>query len=123
MILALNIAALTVTRTRTYLETINAVLPTIGNRDGGEYLQDRAAAAFRHAPTTHCACCGGTTMNKSIPSIAVIVLLSPGVMEWAHVVDQAEQAIVVQFAGEPIPGIVSQPGPYQLPFIQDVRRF
>jgi membrane protease subunit HflC len=41
----------------------------------------------------------------------------------AYVVDQAEQVIVVQF-GEPIGGIVTDPGlHWRLPFIQEVRRF
>ncbi|MEZ5456556.1 MAG: protease modulator HflC [Lysobacteraceae bacterium] len=39
------------------------------------------------------------------------------------VVDQAEQAIVVQF-GEPVGGPISEPGlHFKTPFIQDVRRF
>ncbi len=41
----------------------------------------------------------------------------------AFVVDQAEQAILVQF-GEPIGGLIDDPGlHWRLPFIQDVRRF
>ena len=41
----------------------------------------------------------------------------------AYVVDQAEQAIIVQF-GEPIGGVVSDPGlHWRVPFIQEVRRF
>ena len=39
------------------------------------------------------------------------------------VVDQAEQAIIVQL-GEPIEGVITEPGlHWRLPFIQDVRRF
>jgi modulator of FtsH protease HflC len=41
----------------------------------------------------------------------------------AFVVDQAEQAIIVQF-GEPIGGLIDEPGLHlRVPFIQDVRRF
>jgi membrane protease subunit HflC len=41
----------------------------------------------------------------------------------AYVVDQAEQVILVQF-GEPVGGIVTDPGlHWRLPFIQEVRRF
>lgn len=62
-------------------------------------------------------------MNKSILSFVVIAVLALGALQSAYVVDQAEQAIIVQF-GEPIPGIVSKPGlHWKLPFIQEVRRF
>ena len=41
----------------------------------------------------------------------------------AFVVDQAEQAIIVQL-GEPVGDVITQPGlHWRLPFIQDVRRF
>jgi membrane protease subunit HflC len=41
----------------------------------------------------------------------------------AFVVDQAEQAILVQF-GEPVGGLIDEPGlHWRLPFVQDVRRF
>lgn len=41
----------------------------------------------------------------------------------AFVVDQAEQAIIVQL-GEPVGGVITDPGlHWRLPFIQDVRRF
>jgi modulator of FtsH protease HflC len=50
--------------------------------------------------------------------IAVVVLGRS-----AFVVDQAEQAILVQF-GEPVGGLIDEPGlHWRLPFIQDVRRF
>ena len=41
----------------------------------------------------------------------------------AYIIDQSEQAIIVQF-GEPIGEVVDQPGlHWRVPFIQDVRRF
>jgi membrane protease subunit HflC len=41
----------------------------------------------------------------------------------AFVVDQAEQAIIVQF-GEPVGDVITDPGlHWRLPFVQDVRRF
>ena len=41
----------------------------------------------------------------------------------AYIIDQSEQAIIVQF-GEPIGEVVDQPGLHgRVPFIQDVRRF
>jgi membrane protease subunit HflC len=41
----------------------------------------------------------------------------------AYVVDQAEQAIIVQF-GEPVGDVVTEPGlHWKVPFIQEVRRF
>ena len=53
--------------------------------------------------------------------IAALVLLVT--TRAAYIVDQAEQVILVQF-GEPIGGIVTEPGlHWRLPFIQEVRRF
>ncbi len=50
--------------------------------------------------------------------IAFILLLNS-----LFVVDQAEQAIIVQF-GEPIGGIITEPGlHWRIPFVQNVRRF
>jgi membrane protease subunit HflC len=61
---------------------------------------------------------------KSIPIfvlVAALVLLVT--TRAAFVVDQAEQVILVQF-GEPIGGIVTQPGlHWRVPFVQEVRRF
>jgi membrane protease subunit HflC len=53
--------------------------------------------------------------------IAVIALLI--VTRAGFVIDQAEQGIIVQF-GEPIGGVISEPGlHWRVPFIQEVRRF
>lgn len=53
--------------------------------------------------------------------LAVIAILV--VSRSAFVVDQAEQAIIVQF-GEPIGGVIDEPGlHWRVPFIQEVRRF
>jgi membrane protease subunit HflC len=53
--------------------------------------------------------------------IAVIALLV--VTRAGFVIDQAEQGIIVQF-GEPIGGVISEPGlHWRVPFIQEVRRF
>jgi membrane protease subunit HflC len=55
--------------------------------------------------------------------LAVALLVVIVVAKSAYVVDQSEQAIVVQF-GEPVGDVVTKPGlHWQLPFIQDVRRF
>jgi len=51
---------------------------------------------------------------------AVLLLVSTRSM---FVVDQAEQAIIVQL-GEPVGGVIDEPGlHWRVPFIQDVRRF
>jgi len=60
-------------------------------------------------------------------NIAIIVLVAAIALLVAtragFVIDQAEQGIIVQF-GEPIGGIIAEPGlHWRLPFIQDVRRF
>jgi membrane protease subunit HflC len=53
-------------------------------------------------------------------SALLIVLV---VSRSAFVVDQADQAIIVQL-GEPVGGVISEPGlHWRLPFVQDVRRF
>lgn len=56
--------------------------------------------------------------------VLVIVVLAVVVVAAAtYTVDQAEQAIVVQF-GKPIGGPVTEPGlHFKMPFIQEVRRF
>lgn len=62
-------------------------------------------------------------MSKSILSMAAAAIAAFAVAQSVYVVDQAEQAIIVQF-GEPVGGLVNQPGlHWKLPFIQDVRRF
>src|SRR5690606_3772862 len=61
-------------------------------------------------------------MKLTLPIIgaAILALL---VASAAYVVDQAEQAIVVQF-GEPVGDVVTEPGlHWKVPFIQEVRRF
>jgi len=53
-----------------------------------------------------------------IAGLVVILLYSS-----AYVVDQSQQAIIVQF-GEPVGGVVTEPGlHWKVPFVQDVRRF
>lgn len=60
---------------------------------------------------------------KSILSLIIGLLVAIGVVQSVYVVDQAEQAIIVQF-GEPVGGLISKPGlHWKIPFIQDVRRF
>jgi membrane protease subunit HflC len=52
-------------------------------------------------------------------SVLVLLLFSRS----AFIVDQSQQAIIVQL-GEPIGGVISEPGlHWRIPFIQDVRRF
>jgi membrane protease subunit HflC len=63
-------------------------------------------------------------MKFSLPIVAVAV----AVVAWivassAYVVDQSEQAIIVQF-GEPVGNVVTEPGlHWKTPFVQEVRRF
>jgi membrane protease subunit HflC len=53
--------------------------------------------------------------------VAVLVLLV--FSRSAFIVDQSQQAIIVQL-GEPVGGVISEPGlHWRIPFIQDVRRF
>ncbi|HEU4618441.1 MAG TPA: protease modulator HflC [Gammaproteobacteria bacterium] len=59
------------------------------------------------------------TAAAAILIAAVVVLVSSS----AFIVDQAEQAIIVQF-GEPKGGVITEPGlHWRLPFVQEVRRF
>lgn len=61
-------------------------------------------------------------MKLTLP-IIVAAILALLLASSAYVVDQAEQAIIVQF-GEPVGDIVTEPGlHWKLPFIQEVRRF
>ncbi|WP_286876418.1 protease modulator HflC, partial [Marinimicrobium sp. UBA4509] len=53
----------------------------------------------------------------------ILAAVAVTVFSSAYVVDEAEQAIIVQF-GEPQGDVVSEPGlHWKLPFIQEVRRF
>jgi membrane protease subunit HflC len=59
-------------------------------------------------------------LHLSLIAAAIVGLL---VYSSAYVVDQAEQAIIVQF-GEPVGDVVTEPGlHWKVPFIQEVRRF
>jgi membrane protease subunit HflC len=59
---------------------------------------------------------------KRLP-LLIAALLAVVIYSSAYVVDQAHQAIIVQF-GEPVGGVVTDPGlHWKVPFIQDVRRF
>jgi len=61
-------------------------------------------------------------MKFSLPLVAVAIVAWL-VASSAYVVDQSEQAIIVQF-GEPVGGVVTDPGlHWKVPFIQEVRRF
>jgi membrane protease subunit HflC len=62
--------------------------------------------------------------SRSLPVIALVAsLILLVVSRAAFVIDQAEQGIIVQF-GEPIGGVVADPGlHWRVPFIQEVRRF
>lgn len=58
-------------------------------------------------------------------TVALVVLAALGItiISAAFIVDEAEQAIIVQF-GEPRGDVISKPGlHWKLPFIQEVRRF
>jgi modulator of FtsH protease HflC len=60
--------------------------------------------------------------NKPLLVLALALALLV-VSRAAYVVDQAEQVILVQF-GEPVGGVVTQPGlHWRVPFVQEVRRF
>lgn len=55
--------------------------------------------------------------------VLILLVVAVVVARSAFVVDQAEQAILVQF-GEPVGGLIDDPGlHWRLPFIQEVRRF
>lgn len=61
-------------------------------------------------------------MKTALPLIAaaIVAFVIAGA---AYVVDQAEQAVIVQF-GEPVGDVVTEPGlHWKVPFIQEVRRF
>ena len=61
-------------------------------------------------------------MKLALP-LLVAAILALLVASAAYVVDQAEQAIVVQF-GEPVGDVVTEPGlHWKVPFIQEVRQF
>jgi len=61
---------------------------------------------------------------KMIPLFAVLALiLAVTLSSAAYVIDQSEQAIIVQF-GEPVGEVVNEPGlHWKMPFIQEVRRY
>ena len=61
---------------------------------------------------------------KHITYIALIAVVALLVLSRsAFVVDQSQQAIIVQL-GEPVGGVITEPGlHWRVPFIQDVRRF
>lgn len=60
---------------------------------------------------------------KMIVASIVAFLVAIGIVQSTYVIDQSEQAILVQF-GEPVGGLVNTPGlHWKVPFIQDVRRF
>ena len=61
-------------------------------------------------------------MKLTLPLIAAVIIALI-LASSAYVVDQAEQAIIVQF-GEPVGEVVAEPGlHWKVPFIQEVRRF
>lgn len=65
------------------------------------------------------------TLRRALPTaIAVLMIVAiVVVVSSAYTVDEAEQAIVVQF-GRPIGDPITEPGlHFKLPFIQEVRRF
>jgi membrane protease subunit HflC len=61
---------------------------------------------------------------KHITSVLLIAVLTLLLLSRAaFVVDQSEEAIIVQL-GQPVGGVVTEPGlHWRLPFVQDVRRF
>jgi len=62
-------------------------------------------------------------MNKITYIVLALVAVLLVTTRSAFVVDQAEQAIIVQL-GEPVGDVITNPGlHWRLPFIQDVRRF
>jgi membrane protease subunit HflC len=61
-------------------------------------------------------------MKLTLPLIAAAILAFI-ITSATYVVDQAEQAVIVQF-GEPVGDVVTDPGlHWKVPFIQEVRRF
>jgi len=60
---------------------------------------------------------------KKLASLLVVLVAAIIVFSSAFVVDEAEQAIIVQF-GEPQGDVISTPGlHWKLPFVQEVRRY
>ena len=60
---------------------------------------------------------------KKLASLFVVLFVAIIVFSSAFVVDEAEQAIIVQF-GEPQGDVISTPGlHWKLPFVQEVRRY
>ncbi|WP_297188640.1 protease modulator HflC [uncultured Porticoccus sp.] len=60
---------------------------------------------------------------KKLASLLVVLVAAIIVFSSAFVVDEAEQAIIVQF-GEPQGDVISAPGlHWKLPFVQEVRRY
>lgn len=67
----------------------------------------------------------GSIMKKLVVGVVVLVLLFAAlfVLSSAYTIDQAEQAVVVQF-GRPVGDPITTPGlHFKVPFIQEVRRF
>lgn len=66
------------------------------------------------------------SITKSISGVLLAAILILGgvlILASAYQVDEAEQAVVLQF-GKPVGGPISKPGiHFKLPFIQEVRRF
>lgn len=61
-------------------------------------------------------------MSRMLPLAGALLALIL-VVNSAYIIDQSEQAIIVQF-GEPIGDVVDEPGlHWRVPFIQEVRRF
>jgi membrane protease subunit HflC len=90
---------------------------------GGEGRQDRPVAVLRPAQAACRRRDPGAAAMKSTLALIVGVLVALGLLQSTYVIDQSEQAIVVQF-GEPVGELVDTPGlHWKLPFIQDVRRF
>jgi hypothetical protein len=91
-----------------YIETIRNVLPTVGTvmvvKDGKTVavavLRPAQAACRRRDP--------GAAAMKSTLALIVGVLVALGLLQSAYVIDQSEQAIVVQF-GEPVGELVTPP--------------
>lgn len=64
-----------------------------------------------------------SVLNSIIGGAVALVIVALLLSSAAYTVDQAEQAIIVQF-GEPQEGLISEPGlHWKTPFIQEVRRF
>lgn len=62
-------------------------------------------------------------MSRFVTAIIIAGAVSLLAVPSVFVVDQSEQAIVVQF-GEPVGDVITEPGlHWKLPFVQDVRRF